>query len=91
MAEKNEISAHEVRVHQAVISAGTWVTSKYVAEAAGVAARTARQHLFRLVNLGIIDQEEVFPGHRYRASEFAEKRNKTYVQRLARAKEVLGL
>jgi DNA-binding IclR family transcriptional regulator len=45
-----------------------WLTSQQVAEGAKVAARTARQHLLRLVQLGLLDQAEVFPAHRYRLS-----------------------
>lgn len=88
--ERNEISRHEVLVFRA-LSVDKWLSSKDVAEASGVAARTARAHLLKLVRLGLIDQAEVFPGHRYRLSGHAMQRNRGYTDRLARAAEVLGI
>ena len=88
--ETNEVSLHQVKVFQC-LEAGEWLTSKEVAERAGVAGRTARAHLLKLVHLGIVDQAEVFPAHRYRLSEMADKRNKAYVQRLHAAMEVFGI
>ena len=44
----------------------------------------------RFVRAGLVDQAEVFPGHRYRFSGMAEKRNRTLLERLARAEEVLA-
>ncbi len=89
--ETSEVSQHQVKVFRALESAKGWVTSSDVAATSGVAARTARAHLLKLVQLGIADQAEVFPAHRYRLSEFAEKRNKTYLQRLNHAAEVFQL
>lgn len=45
----------------------------------------------KLVDLGLLDQAEVFPAHRYRLSSKADKRNKSYLQRLERAAEVFGI
>lgn len=90
--ERNEVSLHEVRLYRAVMSAnGQWLTSRALAEAAGIADRTARAHTQKLVNLGILDVAEVFPGHRFRLSEKAGKRNQAYIRRLDRAAEVFGL
>jgi hypothetical protein len=88
--ETNEISLHQLKVFEFVRNNQRWVTSKEIAASARVAERTARAHALKLVNLGIFDQAEVFPAHRYRLSEFAEQRNKTYVQRLRRAQEVFA-
>lgn len=88
--EGSEVSIHLLRVFQAVRDADGWVTSQGVADAANVKPRTARSHLIRLVRLGIVDQAEVFPGHRYRMSSLAEKRNKAFMQRMAKAAEVFG-
>lgn len=89
--ERNEISVHEVRVYVALKAAGGWLTNTEIAEAAKVAARTARAHTLKLVRLGVLDLAEVFPAHRYRLAELAKKRNTAYVQRLESARAVFGL
>lgn len=87
--EKSEISEHEIRVFKA-LNGAEWLTSAQVADVAKVAPRTARHHCKRLHDLGIVDTAEVFPGHRYRVSEHARKRNPSYMLRLDRAIEVVG-
>jgi len=90
--ETNEISIHQARLFIAARGASEeWLTANQLAEKARVAPRTARQHAKRLVDLGILDMAEVFPGHRYKFNEIAEKRNKAYMLRLERAIEALGL
>jgi len=86
--ETNEISAHLCRVYVSVKSANCWMTAKDIAQAAKVADRTARSHALRLVNLGVFDQAEVFPAHRYKISEKASKRNKAIILRLEAAHEI---
>lgn len=90
-AEKNEISVHESRVFIALLKNGGWMSSNDVASMANVASRTARQHLLKLTRLGLLDQAEVFPGHRYRLSRLAKQRNHSYYGRLVQACEILGL
>lgn len=87
--ENSEISIHEWRVYEALRQGG-WMTSASIAEKANVAKRTARHHCLRLVKLGIVDQAEVFPAHRYRLSKMAQKRNLSYCQRLELAAEVFS-
>lgn len=90
--EKNEVSIHEVKVFSAFSSCnGAWKTAAEVAQDAGVATRTARAHCLKLVRLGILDQAEVFPAHRYRLSAKAAKRNVAYHQRIQTAIEVFSL
>lgn len=89
--ETNEVSLHQVKIFRVLESSTGWISAKEVAAAAGVADRTSRAHLLKLVNLGIADQAEVFPSHRYRLSEIADKRNKTYLQRIRQAAEVFGV
>lgn len=90
--ERSEVSIHEVRIFQYLQSVkGGWVTAKDVGEKARVAPRTARAHLLRFVQLGVADQAEVFPAHRYRLAAKADKRNGSYVLRLETAVEVFGL
>jgi hypothetical protein len=88
--EHAEISSHQVRVFRFVRDAKRWVTSREIVVGARVAPRTAREHAYRLVALGILDQAEVFPGHRYRFSAQADKRNKAYLLRLAEAEAIFN-
>lgn len=91
MTERSEISMHEVRVYRAFVdNPAVWMTNERVAELSGVATRTVRSHTARLVNHGVLDQAEVFPGHRFRLSEKASKRNRAYVERLEQAVAVFG-
>jgi hypothetical protein len=89
--ENNEISLHQIKVLEFVKSKDQWVTANEIAKGSGVAPRTARHHALLFVKLGIFDQAEVFPAHRYRLSDKAEKHNKAYVLRLNKAKAVFGL
>jgi DNA-binding IclR family transcriptional regulator len=89
--ENNEISEHLVRIFKVVRDRNGWMSARDVAVAANVSGRTARAHCLGLVRLGIFDQAEVFPGHRYRLSTFAEKRNVTYLNRLRHAACALGI
>lgn len=85
--ETSEVSEHLFRVFAFVTKANRWHTAREIAEHSKTAYRTARAHCYRLVKAGIFDQAEVFPGHRYRISENASKRNKGFMQRLEQAKE----
>jgi len=88
--EKDTISVHEVRIYRTISgSRERWFTSKEIATEADVAGRTARLHALRFSKLGLVDQSDVFPGYRYRWSEFANQRNKAYLQRLEAAAKIL--
>lgn len=87
--EKNDISAHEVRVFKSLTN--EWKSTREISEEAQVAYRTANMHLLRFVKLGLIDLARVFPGHRYRLSEKSNKRNAGYHIRLDQAASALGL
>ena len=89
--ERNQVSIHEVRVFLVLRDEPRWVDANTVAQKAKVSPRTARAHLRRLTQLGVVDMAQVFPGHRYRYAEKAEKRNATYVQRLEGACEAFGI
>ena len=86
--EHAEISLHQLKVYRYLLDARSWLSNRDIATATGVAARTVRQHTLRLVHLGICDQAEVFPGHWYRYSDQAPKRNKAYLLRLQEAEKV---
>lgn len=91
--ERNEISRQEVEVFRAlIIQSGIWQTNAEIANAcSGVAPRTVRAMTLKFVKLGIVDQAEVFPAHRFRLSIKADKRNRGYVDRLRRTAEVFGI
>lgn len=90
--ERNEISEHEVKVYLALRASAKWMTNREIGERlTGVGPRTVRLHTKRLADLGILDQAEVFPAHRYRIAEKRGKRNKGYADRLDRAAEIFGL
>ncbi len=89
--ERNEISLHEVNIYKTFLGAPKkWFTNQEVAALAGVAGRTARMHTKRLASIGVLDQAELFPGHRYRFSEKAAKRDAGYLNRLNRAIEIFA-
>lgn len=92
MTERNEISAQEVAFFLAASQRGEhqWSTAKELADASGIAPRTGRAYALKFVRLGLFDQAEVWPAHRYRWSELASKRNKAYLQRLEHAAYVFG-
>ena len=89
--ERGEISVHEVRLFLVLQKADSWMTSKQVAKDAEIAPRTARALLLKLSRLNIIDVAESFPGHRYKLSKMADKRNGAYLRRLQNMVEVFGL
>lgn len=90
--ERNEISEHEAKLFVALKAhSHEWVTSLFLAKESSIARRTANAHLIKLVKLNVVDVAEVFPAHRYRLAEKAEKRNAGYMTRISRALEVFGL
>jgi DNA-binding IclR family transcriptional regulator len=90
--ERNEVSLHEVKIYLALRSKpDTWLTNREISESAGVVERTTRMHTLRLVKLGMLEQAEVFPAHRFRWSTKAARRNVAYAQRLEVASEIFGL
>lgn len=86
--EKAEISLHQVKIYRQLVASKQWMTNKELAAQTGVSLRNVAYHTKRFVDLGICDQAEVYPGHRYRFSDKANKRNASYVLRLKQADEV---
>lgn len=89
--ETSEISIHLCKVFLAIKATNGWAASKDVACSSGVAERTTRAHLLRLVKMGLLDQAEVFPAHRYRFAAKADKRNRAMLQRINGACDIFGL
>lgn len=90
--ERNEISRHEVEVTRVLAaSRDRWLSNADIhSQAEGVAPRTVRHLTKKLVGLGIVDQAEVFPGHRFRLSGHAKQRNRGYLDRLKTTADVFG-
>ncbi len=90
--ERNEVSIHEVKVAAALRTAvDKWLTNKEIAEHTGIPYRTVAAHTLKLVKLGLVDQAEVFPAHRFRWSDKAGKRNVSYNLRLETAAEIFQI
>jgi hypothetical protein len=87
--ERNEISIQEIKIFLALSK--EWKTNKEISKLSGVPERTVRMHTHWFVCLGISDLAEVFPGHRFRLSEKADKRNFSYFNRLEHAQTVFGI
>lgn len=88
--ETSEISHHQVKIYTALRDTKEWLTSKDLAKRSGVNERTTRAHLLKFVKLMVVDQVEVFPGHRYRLSDKASKRNQGIIGRLDQAEEIFS-
>lgn len=85
-------STHEVQVFRVFsISPNRWFTNRDVAEQSGVAYRTGRLHTSRLTKLGVLDQEQLFPGYRFRLASKLTRPAQEYVKRLEAAAEIFGL
>jgi DNA-binding transcriptional ArsR family regulator len=91
--EKNEISIHELKVVNALrFNPDRWLGNRDITKMIGsISERTVRAHTLKLVKLGLLDQAEVFPSHRYKWSDKARKRNAAYVTRIDKAAEVFGI
>jgi Fic family protein len=86
--EQSEISLNQVKLYHHLKTTRAWLTNKDLARVLRISLRNASLHTQQLVKLGILDQAEVYPGHRYRFSSQARKRNLAYTQRLEQAVEV---
>lgn len=89
--ERNEVSLHECRVFLTLKNSVKWMTNNEIATEAKVAKRTASSKTKKFVDLGICDVAELYPGHRYRLSQKADKRNTAYMKRLEEAVVIFGL
>lgn len=86
MSEHSEISEHEIRVYRLLKGhAERWYTAREIGQQAMVNPRTARTHVAKLVELGLADCAEVFPGHRYQWIGRRNPQSDEYIQRLEQA------
>jgi predicted transcriptional regulator len=89
--EKAEISLHQWKIYDCVVRSQAWMTNKEIAQQTGVSLRATSFHTNNLVQLGIFDQAEVYPGHRFKMSTRADKRNTGYLKRLQQAGEIFAV
>ena len=91
--EQNEVSLHELEVFRVfAMSPQKWMSNSDVSSlVASVSPRTVRAKTLKLTSMGILDCAEVFPSHRYRLADKAQRRNGGYWDRLVKAAEVLGV
>lgn len=76
------VSVHEIRVFRSLEGAG-WVTAGDVSKSARVSPRTARSHLLKFVQLGLVEVARVFPAFRYRIAANVDEHQ--YAVRLRKA------
>lgn len=88
--ESAEISIIEA-VAFSYISTKEWLTSKELAKKAGLNRRTTQKYCRKWTDLGLCDLLEVWPGHMFRLSPRADKRNIAYLKRMRFVQQVLGL
>jgi len=88
--EKAEISVHQWKIYECLLRSKAWMSNKDIAQQTGVSLRRVSFHTNNLVQLGILDQAEVYPGHRFRFSQQANKRNTAYLRRLQQAGEIFA-
>lgn len=85
------ITEHEVRVYLTVTSdPHRWWTSQEVATRSGVAARTVRAHLKRLVEEGFVEMSNTHPAHRYK-ERWDSPMCHGYKEEIYRLAEVYGI
>src|SRR5262245_2579930 len=85
----DRISVHEVRlllVFQR--QPENWLTNAEVAEAARISPRTARLHTSRLVELGILEVQRLYPASRFQPKKEPGEAGRDYLERWQKAREV---
>lgn len=89
--ETSEISLFEIQVYQFLKqNKDTWVSNSDIMKHTHLVPRTVRQKTRKLVDLGLVDEAEVFPGHLFRMSGMAGKRNLAYLKRLEQTIAIMG-
>lgn len=80
--ERAEISIQLLSVWKVLRTATEPLTNREIASMTGTARRTVRAHTRYLLQLGLLEAHELFPGHLYEIAEQAEKRHAGYWLRL---------
>ncbi len=87
----SEVSLHQVKVFMFIENSTSWVTNDDIVKATEVGSRTVRAHTKKLMDVGLLDHVDTFPGHRFRLMTKLDNRAKAYLQRLRQAIDVFGL
>lgn len=90
--EKSEVSLHLIKVWKYLKeNSEKWSTNHQIAEFVKFSERTVRMHTLYLVRSGLVDQMEVFPGHRYKMANNPDKRNVNFYDRLEKVSEIFDM
>jgi hypothetical protein len=87
---EGQVSAHEIRVLEAVKGNDAWQTAREIAVKADVKDRTARQHAMTLSLFGVFDVAKLFGGYRYRMAAVLRPESVAYLARVETAKRAFG-
>jgi predicted DNA-binding transcriptional regulator len=85
VSAKDQISIYQALVLRA-LDTNRWLTAAEVARSAQMAPRTARAHLHKFLQLGLVDVVRLHPGYRYRLR--ADAADRPYAVRLRAALSV---
>lgn len=87
----DRISVHEVRLLLLFqTQPERWLTNSEAASAAKISPRTARLHTSRLVEIGVLDVQRLFPASTFRLGKRPGEAGLAYLERWRQAREVFG-
>jgi predicted transcriptional regulator len=86
-----EVSSHECRLFSHLKTCRQWQTVRQIAEATGIAARTANNHTKRLSACGLLERMETHPAPMFRFTAESAQADPAYVARIANACVAFGV
>ena len=87
----DRISIHEVRLMLVFRKQPErWLSNCEVAEEAEISPRTARLHTSRLLELGVLEVQRLFPASKFRLRRQPGEDGRAYLERWEKAREVFG-
>lgn len=87
----DRISIHEVRLLLVFRKQpDRWISNGEVAEEAEISPRTARLHTSRLLELGVLEVQRLFPTSKFRLAKEPSEAGQAYLDRWQQAREVFG-
>lgn len=85
----DRISLHEVRLLLVFQKQpDLWLSNAEAAEVADISPRTARLHTSRLIELGVLDVQRLFPASKFRLGQRPSEAGRAYLDRWQQAREV---
>ena len=86
------ISPHEVRLLLVFRRrADEWLTNNALAREAEVSPRTARAPTDRLVRMGVLEEQRLYPGPVFRLADEPGEEAREYLERVEKAREIFRL